>query len=261
MFRKVLRYILLALIAVALIFCCWYGTHIGKVEDAGVTCTRLEVSLRDSSGCRFVTRDDIDDIIAKEYGNFYGRKLSDLDINMIEKAVLSHSGVRKGEAFVTRDSTLHIIITPKVPFLRFQKADGGFYCDREGNIFPLQPRFTANVPVIEGNIPVNAPAGFCGQANSEWERTWISNIIGFEKLILGSRTWKSRIAQIHIDSNGDIVLVPVEGRERFIFGGSEEAQRKFEQMEYYYTSVRPAADSAEYRTINLKFKDQIICRK
>lgn len=258
---RILRIILLTLLGAGLLFCCWYGTDVAGAEDAGVTCKRLEVSLRDSSGCRFVTHEDIDELIRKEYGEFYGNRLCELDIDAIEKAVLHHSGVKKAEVYATRDSVLHVTVTPKVPYIRFQKADGGFYCDREGNIFPLQKRFSARVPVVDGCIPVNVPAGFCGPAGSEWERNWISGIIGLEEKILCSRMWKSRISQIHVNGNGDIVLVPVKGRERFIFGGPEEAERKFAQMECYYTSVLPSADSAAYRTVNLKFKDQIICRK
>lgn len=260
MFLKALKYILYSMIGVLLAVCCLYGIRVASAEDEGILCRRMELHMGNFSSCRFVTSEDVEQAIRKECGEILGKRLGDLDLRTVENAVLSLGAVGSAEVYVTRDSVLNVDLKQKEPFLRFQSPAGGFYCDSGGNIFPLQERAAARVPLVEGNIPVNVGKSYCGPASSDWERQWMDGILALEKYIQSSRIWKSRIAQIHIEKNGDIVLIPVEGEERFIFGGTGEMEEKFERMECYYRAVRPAADSS-YRTVNLKFKDQIICRK
>ena len=62
---------------------------------------------------------------------------------------------------------LHVRITQRAPVLRFQDGERGFYVDAEGFIFPLHKTYTAPVPVVEGAIPVDVPAGYKGEAREE----------------------------------------------------------------------------------------------
>jgi len=248
MFTKVLRYILLALAGVVALVLCGYGFHTSEKARSGITCNQLNVILKDSTAS-FLNKEDIDEAINAGYGSFYGKKIDSLDLKKIEDAVCSHSAVKSGEVYVTLDSALNVVIKQKVPYMRFQRPDGGFYVDKEGEIFPLQKRHTINVPVVDGNIP------------DEVSPEWIAEMIALEEHIQKDKVWKNNIIQIHIDEKGDIVLIPREGSERFIFGGPEEYERKFKQMETYYTSIKPAKDSAYYRSVNVKFEKQIICRQ
>lgn len=260
MYKKILRYVLLTTAAFVLLSLCWFGNHVSEKDSGRVNCTRLNVIVKDSSGMKFIDREDIDAIINQRYGSIYGKKLDSLDLKKIEDAVCSHTAVRNGQVYVTRDSTLNVIIEQKIPFMRFQTENGGFYIEKDGFIFPLQKGFAANVPVVDGAIPVRIPAEGSGYATTEEEQRWIKGIISLMKYIRSDRTWKNSIIQFHVEESGDLVLIPAEGRERFIFGGPEEFERKFDQMETYYTSIKPIKDSAYYKTVNVKYENQIICR-
>lgn len=261
MFKKILRYVLLALAGIVLLSLCWFGHKVTTAENGRLTCTRLNVIVKDSSGVKFIDREDIDAVINRYYGSFYGKKLDSLDLKKIEDAVCSHAAVRNGQVFITKDSTLNVMVEQKIPYLRFQWQDGGFYIEKDGCIFPLQKGFAADVPVVDGAIPVRIPSEGSGYAESKEEREWIQGVISLMKYIRGDRTWKNNIIQIHVEDSGDLVLIPAEGRERFIFGGPEEFDRKFDQIETYYTSIKPAKDSAYYKTVNVKYENQIICRQ
>lgn len=261
MLKSVLKYILLSLIGVALLICCWYGHHVTANGDKGIVCTRLNIEVKDNSGNTFVDREDLDALINHEYGTFYGKCLDSLDLCKIEDAVLKHTAIREGEAFVKRDSTLNISITQKNPYLRFQNGDEGFYVEKDGNIFPLQARHTARVPMVDGNIPVKVESGFCGYAEKESDKEWIQGMIALVEYVGKSKVWSKNIAQYHVDGNGDIILIPSEGREKIIFGGPTEFERKFKQLEKYYTSIKPSKEEDFYYTVNLKFENQIICRQ
>ena len=75
------------------------------------------------------------------------------------------------------------------------------------------------------------------------------------------RTWNGKIVQISVEKGGDLILVPREGKEKFLFGQPEDIADKFDKMEKYYTHIIPAKGEGHYRTVDLKYKGQIVCRE
>ena len=92
------------------------------------------------------------------------------------------------------------------------------------------------------------------------EKAWIEKIMGLVNYIEASDEWRNMIVQIHVTENTDLILIPREGRERFVFGQPEDIAEKFERMKKYYTAVIPEKGSDKYKEVDLRFKGQIICR-
>ena len=145
--------------------------------------------------------------------------------------------------------------------MRFQKGDTGFYVDDRGFIFPLQDKFTARVPIVDGAIPVRFEPGYKGKARTETERQWISDVMEMMAWIRKSKVWREAIVQVSVAGNGDLVLVPREGDERFLFGAPVDVADKFGRIARYYEYIKPAQDKGPYKTVNVKFDRQIICRQ
>ena len=76
-----------------------------------------------------------------------------------------------------------------------------------------------------------------------------------------SGVWAENIVQITVQDNGDLVMVPRKGKEKFLFGKPDNIQDKFSRMEKYYTGIVPAKGEGFYSTVNVKYNGQIICRK
>lgn len=76
-----------------------------------------------------------------------------------------------------------------------------------------------------------------------------------------SKVWAENIVQINVDEKGDIVMIPREGNERFIFGSPFDAENKFSRIERYYRYILPEKGEGYYRTVNVKFNKQIVCKK
>ena len=56
------------------------------------------------------------------------------------------------------------------------------------------------------------------------------------------------------------MLVPREGKERFLFGQPENISEKFRKMEMYYRSILPEKGSDAYTTVSVEYDGQIVCR-
>lgn len=232
-----------------------------RIRRDGLTCTGLSVIIRDSLENSFVSRSDIKAYLDREAGGYIGKKADSIDLVKIERIIDGRSAVYKSEAYMTRDGKLNISVTQRKPVIRFQKSDGGFYADKDGFLFPLQRSYTAHVPVIDGHIPLKANSGYKGQGSGKEEQEWIEKMIGLVRYMEDNRLWSGNIVQISVMSNGDLVLIPRKGKEKFIFGKPDHFDEKFGRIEKYYTGIAPSKEPGYYSTVNVKYDGQIICRK
>lgn len=260
MMNKIVKYVLIgvcgAMVAAILVASCLAGKEARK----GLVCKGLEVAILDSLENSFVSKADVRKYLDKEYGRYVGEKLDSLDLVKIEKIIDGRSAVKKSQAYVTKDSLLRIEVTQRKPVVRFQKKEGGFYADADGYIFPLQVSYASHVQIIDGDIPLAANSGYKGEIENPREREWFENVMDVVRFIEGSRTWKGKIVQIHVEKNGEIVLVPREGRQVFRFGQPVQVAEKFDKMEMYYSHIVPEKGLEAYKTVDVRFADQIVCR-
>lgn len=225
------------------------------------TCAGTEICIKDSLKNRFVTSETILSYIVSSCGNPVGRPVDSLDISHIEKQADAQSAVKKSEVYLTRDGILHIDIIQREPLLRFQKDSTGFYADEEGCLFPLQPTSAARVPVVDGNIPVNADSRYKGRPQSIREQEWTDKIVDLVKYMKDSGIWLGNTAQIHVDRKGDLILVPLLGKEKFLFGQPVSVEDKFRKIGLYYTGILPEKGEGYYSTVDVRYEGRIICRK
>lgn len=232
----------------------------GTSSRMTLKCTGLNVCILDSLDNSFVSTADIKTFLDKGMGSLVGLPLDSIDLVKVENVINGKSAVLKSEAFVTKDGKLNINVTQRRPIVRFHKSNGGFYADAEGCLFPLQSSYASHVQVIDGHIPLKADAGHKGIIENPDERLWFERIMNLVNYIEGHRYWKDMIVQIHVNKDGDIVIVPRSGKEKFIFGQAVSVDEKFEKMNRYYTCIVPDKGVDRYREVDLRFDGRIICR-
>lgn len=234
--------------------------HAGTARERALhTCEGIRLEYADDY--RFVTEEDIKGYLDKYYGAYIGQRLDSIALHKVEKILDVQSAVLKTEAYTTDDGMLNIRLTQREPVIRFQKGNFGFYSDVNGFIFPLQENYTTPVPVMDGAVPINCAKGYKGAPESEKERAWLASVIAMVDYMGKTRTWAQNIVQMHVDGNGDIVMIPREGKEKFIFGSPGEARAKFDRMADYYRYILPEKGEGFYSTVNVKYDNQIVCKK
>lgn len=259
--NRVTKYIVSGIFALTVAVYLATSLSMSASKKETLTCTGLKVVVADSTERSFVTPDDVKRYLDKEFSGYAGMRISELDLKRAEKIIDDKSAVLKSQAYITKDGILNITVTQREPVIRFQKADGGFYADCRGYIFPLQSSYTARVPIIDGKIPINLSAGYKGTLTDKAEKKWMDQILEMIEYMNNEKHWAEDIVQISVSGNGDIVMVPRKGKEKFIFGGPDRYEEKFNLMERYYTGILPEKGKDYYSTVNVKYSGQIICRK
>lgn len=257
--NKGIRIALVTALFCALGLVCYAISKMNEERRHQVTCAGVRVEFADDFN--FVTAEDIEGYLDKEYGAYIGQRLDSLDLMKVEKLLAGKGAILKTDAYTTPDGYLNVKVYQREPLVRFQKGNMGFYADEKGFIFPLQDNYTSRVPIVDGAVPLNVTAGYKGEAKTDKEKLWLSRIVAMVGYMDASKVWAENISQITVRQNGDLVMVPREGKEVFIFGPPTDVEAKFEKMAKYYTAIVPDKGEGYYSTVNLKFKDQIVCRK
>jgi cell division protein FtsQ len=114
---------------------------------------------------------------------------------------------------------------------------------------------------MAGGITIRSAEGYKGAMENQAELDWMKGVISLVDYMDKSRIWAENIVQMHVEENGDIVMIPREGKERFIFGSPYGAKDKFDRMSDYYRYILPEKGEGYYKTVNVKFDKQIVCKK
>jgi len=255
--KKLLTYILFGLFVAGFCTGMVFLERDDRSKRNALACTELEVNFLDS--LEFVTKEDIRNYLMEDYGAYLGQRVDSIKLGGIESILESKTAVSDCEAWVTDDGILHLDILQRAPVIHFQHGENGYYVDDRGYIFPLHPDYTADVPTVEGNIPICIEEGYRGEAPDERERIWVEEMIKLVFYMQQTGEWPTNFNGIEVADKGEIILRPSAGDESFLFGQPVLLEEKFSRIHKYYSHVKPAKGDI-YRSVNVKYKGQIVCR-
>lgn len=259
MVRKIFISIFIALILVVLGGYFAFATMLYNSNNSANLCKNIEVSLLDSAQNRFVTKSEVVEIIDGFMGRSIGKNIEEIDLHLLENLLNQRSAIKEAQASITREGKLQINITQRKPVLRIQTENGGFYVDETQYIFPLVSSFTSYVPIVSGHIPFTINENHRGLALED-DTNWMDKIMELGNYLGSDPFWSAQIEQIYVDENGEILLAPRVGKHKIIFGDIKDIDEKFNKLYTFYKHIVPAEGWDKYSSVNLKYKDQIICK-
>lgn len=243
--RNILRYSLFAAFIAAFIAGMAVLLHISRSHSHELDCNSVEVFLPGDE--RLLCEQDVLSIIDNQYGLCIGTRLDELDLARIESILRAQSVLRAAEAWTTEDGVLHITAWQREPVVRFVKGDSGFYVDRKGWIFPLSGQLDSTVVTVDGAVHKAA------------DTDYILGFLDMKKTLERDRYWSSHLDHYTILENGDIALNDDRGL-MVLLGSGERLEAKLELIQEYYRTIEPSRSEYYYKSINVKYKNQIICR-
>ena len=90
-------------------------------------------------------------------------------------------------------------------------------------------------------------------------------LLTFVEFVEDDDFWRSEVVQIiaraTVSGALEVELVPRSGRHRILFGRLEDVERKFDKLLCFYRRGLREIGWDEYSTINVKYSDQVVCKK
>ena len=219
-------------------------------------CREVEVILLDSLQSSIVDKEEMHELLARRS---LGRPVDSIDLYQLETLVGGMGEVVNAQVYTANDRTLAVKITQRKPVVRFEIEGNRWYADPEGYLFPVHN--AVDVPIVTGNLPLQLESNYKGFAPGA-TREWTRGRVELARYIDGRSVLRSEITQLDVAANGDIVLYTREPGPSIIFGNSADYVTKFQKLDAWWRYIEPQMDKNKpYKTINLKYNQQIICRQ
>ena len=130
-----------------------------------------------------------------------------------------------------------------------------FYVDQYGVKMPLSEQFTARVPVASGNI-------FERLEKSDSVYSFVGNqVFKIASYVDKHPFYKALIEQIFVKADNELILVPKIGSHIIVFGDANKMEIKFKKLLAFYREGLSRIGWNTYRSIDLRFDGQVICKK
>ena len=231
-------------------------------------CNDVVIRILDTLGQSFVEPEDIHLVVLNKFGELKGQKLSSINIALLEKIIDNNPFVADAEVFSSIDGKLNIEVLQRRPVVRVVNFNNeSFYVDDEGVFMPLSEKYTARVPLANGYIfnretelKVQEPDA-ASINDSLSPASIMRDVYNVSRFVAQDEFWNAQIEQIYVNANGDLELIPRVGRHSIVLGNGKDLKEKFDRLFLFYTDGLNKAGWDKYKTINLKFKDQVVCTK
>lgn len=222
--------------------------HIVAENRHSIACSGIKIDITGSGA--FVTEESLHKDIDGFYGIYVGQRIEEVRTAEIEKMINLKPAVQNSEVWITDDGVLHVQVSERDPILRFDFKGKSTFVDRTGTLFPPQGSKCDSLQVL---------AISCDPARGV-DAKWLEDLLTIAEKVARSKSWSERINGYIVENNGDLVLLASSG-ERLIYGDFSRMEAKFDAMERYFTQIAPRHTDSPYKSVNVKYKGQIICRK
>ncbi|MDL2315366.1 hypothetical protein LJC16_03800 [Bacteroidales bacterium OttesenSCG-928-C19] len=211
---------------------------------------------------------EIDNLIYKSFGDLTGEIANEINLSQIEDSIYRNPFIAKVDSYTDLRGNLHINIKQRKPKIRISDQNGNqFYIDTEGYKIPLSTKGSPNVIIANGYIKIDKKAQNPVVTVDKEYKDILKSSTDLEKIyflanyIESHPFLKNQIDQIYLNNKKEFELVPKIGNQIIVFGNLTRIQEKFENLFYLYTDGFSNTGWNIYKTINLKFENQVVCTK
>lgn len=227
---------------------------IEKKHEARI-CKRIVININNEFENYFVDQTDVQRIMeGTRRSSLIGEKFSLIDLKYLEEKIETNKFVKDAQVFNDLKGNMIVNIDQMRPLARIINSfGGGNYISTESTILPLSSKFASRVIVISGPFTSKLTDSFLQKEKQGTDLIHLLNYMEKDEFL------KAQIAQLDIDSEGEIVMFPQIGKQFIEFGTAENFEMKFRKLKAFYKEILPVKGWGTYEKISLKYQNQIVC--
>jgi cell division protein FtsQ len=221
-------------------------------KKSTLVCTKVDVIIPGSQ--YFIDKQEVDNILGLNSNALIGRRLENINLQALEKRLRANPFVESASVYADMDGIIQVEISQRQPMLRLMnRFDQDFYVDQHGLKLPLSGNFTAKVLVANGYIDEL----FANKVDSL--HTGIAKeLYKTADFIRKDSLWSAQIAQLYVNEQHEIELIPRVGNQRILLGNADSLDVKFKNLLAFYKQALPQVGWVAYKAINIKYANQVI---
>lgn len=208
-------------------------------------------------GTMLINNSDVLVHIERRYGHRLNKTLiKKLNITEVEKILEDNVFIKHAEVFIDGNYKMHLQLEQREPMMRVNLADGkDYYLDEVGVMIPLSRQASPRVMNFTG-ATVGYHKDFLKVKNHP-----LNTMFQLATSIHEDELLKPLIEQINVEEEGEYTMIPKLGDQKIILGLAENVDDKLVRLKHFYKEGMPSAGWKKYKTINLSFDGQVVCKK
>jgi len=261
-------------------------------QQGSQSLSSISINIDKPATSRFVTSEDIKALYSNLGYQFENQNLSAIDINQLETLLKNNSSVETAQVYYSISGKLIVEIKERTPIIRlYNTQNESFYLDKFGSLMPLSNKYAARVLIANGtiNIPfatVHQLEHLEGRLNKLFRKknttavqntelitrlkleeenltgaSQLKELFDLARFINDDKFWNSQISQLFINENNDVEMIPRVGNHNIVLGEAKQLEEKFAKLLIFYKKGLNNTGWNNYSTINLKYKNQVVCTK
>ncbi len=223
-----------------------------EIKKAGVVCKDVKIYIPGNQ--YFIDKQQIENILRFSSNTLIGRRLDNINLHDLETKLKANPFVQFAKVYADMNGIIWIEVSQRHPILRIMNQyDQDFYVDENGLKLPLSDNFTANVLAANGYIEEM----FSGKVDT-LKTQLAKDVFKTVDFIHRDSLWSAQIAQVYVNQNHEIELIPRVGNQRILLGNADSLDVKFHNLLMFYKQALPQVGWNAYKAINIKYANQII---
>lgn len=238
-------------------------------KEKTVVAENMNVTVETSDENNFIDETDVKDFFNERKDSILNTQLKHINVNDLEKALSSHPAVENADVAIDINGDVTINVTQRKPLVRILNMDGeSYYIDDKSKLMPLSDKYTARVLVASGFIIEPYAQRYQLSVNEIAKNEMFNKVSVLDDIyavatyIAEDSVLTSLIHQINVTNDKELELYPSIGNQKIIFGEAKDIEEKFNKLKLFYTEGLNKTDGwNKYSTINIKYKNQVVCTK
>lgn len=224
-----------------------------SVKKSTQTCTGLQVIIPGNQ--YFIDKEEVNNILGLSSTTLVGRRLELINIHALEARLKRNPFIEDASVYADMDGIVMVEIKQRQPMMRMlNRFNQDFYIDQHGMKLPISGNFTAKVLVANGYIDEL----FANRVDTLHTRL-AREVYRTADFIRKDSLWTAQIAQIYVNDQHEIELIPRVGNQRILLGSNADSiDVKFRNLLAFYKQAVPMVGWVAYKAINIKYTNQII---
>lgn len=223
-----------------------------EFKKAGVYCKAVKVYIPGNQ--YFIDKEEVDNILKVHKHQLIGRNMESINLHALENKLKANPFIESAVVYADMDGIIRVEISQRQPVLRvINQFDQNFYIDQNGLKIPLSSNFTAKVLAANGFIE----EAF-GNKVDTLHTDMAKQVFKTADFINRDSLWSAQIAQIYVDQNHEIELIPRVGNNRILLGNADSLDVKFSNLLTFYKKAMPQVGWDRYKLINIKYANQVV---
>ncbi len=247
-----------------------------NIKQKEVTCKEFIIDIDYAGAPELIKSYNIRNEITAAGIKIKGQPVEYLQAKKVLRLLTHNPYVSKATISVSVNGIVKANILQRNPLVRV--IDRNFnqcILDHDGYIMPVTSEFPVRLIIANGNIPdirfsklpVSGSDQFVSSFNSPKVRTKkplsreLNQIYKIALELEKDTLTSALIEQIYLNNSGEIELIPKLGDQSIILGDTISLGEKIDKLRIFYKEGMKTMAWNNYQTINLKYKNQVVCSK